>query len=170
MTKPARGKPGEPRPRLEVSVESIVPPGSPTALVADVAPPVVSSDATEPGADTQEKPLATAGSTQSDEAPLQNREGSLTETAPRTGTTSDAKLPDVVDEGVKNVTVALNPTQQARAKMAVVRTGPFGGPASFSEFMRDAIDLYLDRLAQEYNDGEPFEPYRQQLKRGRPFK
>ncbi|NNC14064.1 hypothetical protein HII28_19575 [Planctomonas sp. JC2975] len=72
-------------------------------------------------------------------------------------------------EGLTNKTMSVRPSQYAQAQMAVTRTGPAGGPKTISEFMRTAIDLYLAQLAQEYNDGQPFEAFQGELKRGRPF-
>jgi hypothetical protein len=162
MSKPARGKPGESRPRLQMSVESIVPPG----------------ESAESATGPKEETSAATGSVHVPEQESRPRFEAKAQTpevpaAPPAQGRADAPVTTraalEAEEGVRNVTVGLNPTQQARAKMAVVKTGPFGGPASFSEFIRDAIDLYLDKLSVEFNDGTPFEPYHQPLKRGRPF-
>ncbi|WP_411698541.1 hypothetical protein [Conyzicola sp.] len=72
-------------------------------------------------------------------------------------------------EGKKAVTVGLRVSVKKRAETAVLRTAPYkGGYLSLSALVDGAIERELDRLAIEFNDGEPFPQNGGDFRQGRP--
>ena len=58
----------------------------------------------------------------------------------------------------------------AQAKTAVLRTaGSEGGYKSFVALVQGAVERELQRLAEEFNDGAPFEKHEGEFRRGRPL-
>lgn len=59
----------------------------------------------------------------------------------------------------------------AQAKTAVLSTaGIEGGYKSFAALIQSAVTRELQRLADEFNDGTPFEKHEGEFRRGRPLK
>lgn len=169
MSRPPRGNPltGQRTP-IGIEVEHIVPPGSKPE--EEVTP--LNSDSAEP-ASPAGPPLVATPAEPSSTTPPHREEPGTEANKPRPGnTTQSLRSTDqrTQPEATRNVTISLLPSQQNKAKQAVIQTGPQGGPISLSEFMRDAIDMYLAHLADEYNKGEPFPEYLGRLRTGRPFK
>ncbi|WP_125778278.1 hypothetical protein [Antribacter gilvus] len=60
--------------------------------------------------------------------------------------------------------------QILRAETAVLRTSAFdGGYRSMAALMNSALARELERLAREFNDGEPFPPNTGEYRTGRPI-
>lgn len=70
----------------------------------------------------------------------------------------------------KSVTVQVRTSLVLQAQTAVLRTaGLLGGPRSFAAFVESAFTHELARLAEDFNEGEPFEVLAGQFRTGRPF-
>jgi hypothetical protein len=75
----------------------------------------------------------------------------------------------VVDE-TKSVTVKLSSSVIGKAKSAVLATsGKPGGHRSFAGLVQAAVEREVQRLAEEFNDGQPYESHQGEFRRGRPF-
>lgn len=57
-----------------------------------------------------------------------------------------------------------------QAKSAVLATsGKPGGHRSFAGLVQAAVEREVQRLAEEFNDGQPYESHQGEFRRGRPF-
>ncbi|WP_459279098.1 hypothetical protein [Arthrobacter sp. TMS1-12-1] len=57
-----------------------------------------------------------------------------------------------------------------QAKSAVLHTsGKPGGHRSFAGLVQAAVEREVQRLAEEFNDGQPYESHQGEFRRGRPF-
>lgn len=79
-------------------------------------------------------------------------------------------LPADDDNTTVPKTIQIRTSLALRAQTAVLRTAPeAGGYRSFAALVNGAIEHELERLAAEFNAGEPFEPNRGGFRTGRPF-
>ena len=70
----------------------------------------------------------------------------------------------------KSVTVKLSSSVIGKAKSAVLATsGKPGGHRSFAGLVQAAVEREVQRLAAEFNDGQPYESHQGEFRRGRPF-
>lgn len=81
--------------------------------------------------------------------------------------------PDLAEQterdGKKAVTFAIRTSLKKRAETAVLRTAGYeGGYLSMAALLEGAIERELERLADEFNDGEPFLVNVGSFRRGRP--
>ena len=68
------------------------------------------------------------------------------------------------------VTLQMNSAQKKRAETAVLRTqGYSGGYMTLAALVDGAVERELERLAIEFNDGEPFPPNLGAFRVGRPL-
>ncbi|UQB17867.1 hypothetical protein [Clavibacter nebraskensis] len=77
---------------------------------------------------------------------------------------------EFVKEETKPTTVQMRTGLKKRAETAVLRTaGLPGGFKSFTALVDAAVERELARLADEFNDGAPFEQNRGEFRTGRPL-
>lgn len=70
----------------------------------------------------------------------------------------------------KAVTFALRTSLKKRAETAVLRTAGYeGGYKSMAALVEGALERELERLAVEFNDGEPFPQNTGGFRQGRPL-
>lgn len=68
------------------------------------------------------------------------------------------------------VTVKLLDSVIGQAKSAVLHTSSkSGGHRSFAGLVQAAVEREVQRLAEEFNDGQPYESHKGEFRRGRPF-
>jgi hypothetical protein len=89
----------------------------------------------------------------------------------RTSIDGTPRSPADYQRGPKATTsLALGVELKSRAETAVLRTSPLpGGARSLTGLINEAVARELIRLADELNDGIPFEPNRGAFRMGRPF-
>ncbi|VTR77239.1 hypothetical protein [Cellulomonas hominis] len=172
--RPARRRPDASSPILAVHVETVRTPASPTkgAGEAAVATPVASGvrgDRSTAGGIEDAAPLGTPGF-----HAVHGTRPSLAgdSAAPSKGAPDDApRVPTDYQRGPKATTsLALGVELKSRAETAVLRTSPLpGGARSLTALINEAVARELIRLADELNDGTPFEPNRGAFRMGRPF-
>jgi hypothetical protein len=76
----------------------------------------------------------------------------------------------VADATKSSVTVKLLDSVIGQAKSAVLHTsGLPGGHRSFASLVQTALEREVQRLAEEFNDGQPYETHQGEFRRGRPF-
>jgi hypothetical protein len=70
----------------------------------------------------------------------------------------------------KAVTLGIRASLNKRAQMAVLRTGGYeGGYISMTALLEGALERELERLAIEFNNGEPFTLNAGHFRQGRPL-
>lgn len=104
--------------------------------------------------------------------------GTLEWSSPSASTTASDKMrperePDLAErtesDAKKAITVAIRESLKKRAETAVLRTAGYeGGYLSMAALIEGAIERELERLAGEFNDGEPFLGNVGSFRRGRP--
>ena len=78
--------------------------------------------------------------------------------------------PAAASDETKSVTVKLSSSIIGKAKSAVLATsGKPGGHRSFAGLVQAAVEREVQRLAEEFNDGQPYESHQGEFRRGRPF-
>lgn len=78
--------------------------------------------------------------------------------------------PAAASDETKSVTVKLSSSVIGKAKSAVLQTsGKPGGHRSFAGLVQAAVEREVQRLAEEFNDGQPYESHQGEFRRGRPF-
>ena len=78
--------------------------------------------------------------------------------------------PAAASDETKSVTVKLSSNIIGKAKSAVLATsGKPGGHRSFAGLVQAAVEREVQRLAEEFNDGQPYESHQGEFRRGRPF-
>lgn len=153
---PTRKRPGSQSPiALIPKVEPVNTPATPTpATVAPTpAPPAAPAQEpapapsrTEPAAPTKER---RSTSTKQDRAP---------------------SLQEAADDPKVSRTFMIRLSQIKAAETAVLRTGGLpGGYKSMTALMNAALARELERLAAEFNDGDPFPPNAAEFRVGRPL-
>jgi hypothetical protein len=81
-----------------------------------------------------------------------------------------ATPPVPAPDETKSVTVKLSSSVIGKAKSAVLQTsGKPGGHRSFAGLVQAAVEREVQRLAEEFNDGQPYESHQGEFRRGRPF-
>lgn len=72
--------------------------------------------------------------------------------------------------GSTTVSLKMNDALIAQAKTAVLKTaGSEGGYKSFVALVQAGLERELQRLANEFNEGAPFEEHEGEFRRGRPL-
>jgi hypothetical protein len=91
--------------------------------------------------------------------------------APAPTPTSSAPSADAVESDEKKaVTFGLRTSLKKRAETAVLRTAGYeGGYSSMTALVDGALERELNRLAVEFNNGEPFPRNVGGFRQGRPF-
>jgi hypothetical protein len=90
--------------------------------------------------------------------------------APSPEPQAPATPPTPVSDETKSVTVKLSSSVIGKAKSAVLQTsGKPGGHRSFAGLVQAAVEREVQRLAEEFNDGQPYESHQGEFRRGRPF-
>jgi len=149
MSTPSRRRPGDQSPLafvLPVDVEAVR-----TPTQAEEPSPVV--EPTAAVAPAEPAPVASLPKKPRKQAP-----------APAVPPASD------YDDGKTTVTVSIRTSLKKRAEMAVLSTAIHpGGQRSLAGLIEYAMERELERLAQEFNDGEPFKPNAGGFRQGRPF-
>lgn len=141
---------------------------SPIALIPKVEP--VNTPATPPVAPTPAPPAAPA----QEAAPAPARTGPAAPTKERrTTSTKEDRAPGVreaADDPKVSRTFMIRLSQIKAAETAVLRTGGLpGGYKSMTALMNAALARELERLAAEFNDGDPFPPNAAEFRVGRPL-
>lgn len=179
MSVPARRRPGSASPLLP-SVESI----KTTPHVEDTQPqaaretPVVAVPAAAtPQVNASDATVAQVASTPAPvaAAPTQPATPPPAVAVPAQPVASQAPMsphgdyPAELDEK-KPSTVAIRRILKARAETAVLRTaGLEGGYTSWNAFVEGALERELQRMAEQFNNGEPFPPNGGAFRQGRPL-
>jgi hypothetical protein len=75
-----------------------------------------------------------------------------------------------ISDETRPVTVKLSSSVIGKAKSAVLQTsGKPGGHRSFAGLVQAAVEREVQRLAEEFNEGQPYESHQGEFRRGRPF-
>lgn len=179
MTGPARRRPGGTSPLLPV-VESIrttphleeTPAASTPAEPVPPARPLTESQTTAPIAEQDSAPATAPTPTPSLAPSQQSASPSQPQAAPswnRSATSPHGDYPPELDEK-KQATLNLRRILKARAETVVLRTAGFeGGYTSWNAFVEGALERELQRMANEFNNGEPFPPNLGNFRQGRPL-
>lgn len=153
---PQRRRPGSQSPiRLTPKVEAVSTPATPVTP----APAPTPEPAPEPAA-------APAAAVAKPAAPVKKPRATATRSKPVRSVT-----PEVPVDDAKIARTFLMPrTLVKTAETAVLRTGGLpGGYKSMAALVNGALARELERLAGEFNDGEPFPPNGAEFRVGRPL-
>lgn len=107
-------------------------------------------------------------------SPVEEPAQSISESAPSAPVAAPAtaapRVETVESAEKKAVTFALRTSLKKRAETAVLRTAGYeGGFKSMAALVEGALERELERLAVEFNDGEPFPQNTGGFRQGRPL-
>lgn len=165
MTGPARRRPGGTSPLLP-SVETIrtaphLEESTDAAAPTDPAPPALSL--VEPHIQTPVAEPATQATPSPGPTFAPSQPAVVSSTSPH------GDYPAELDEK-KQTTLNLRRILKARAETVVLRTAGFeGGYTSWNAFVEGALERELQRMADEFNNGEQFPPNVGSFRQGRPL-
>lgn len=174
MTGPARRRPGGTSPLLP-AVETIrttphLDDDPSTAAPAETATPALSLMDAQPQTQAAEPaPASVSAPTPSFEPSLPPAPAAQPTTLNAPSMSPHGNYPAELDER-KQSTLNLRRILKARAETVVLRTGGFeGGYNSWNAFVEGALERELQRMADEFNNGEPFPPNAGGFRQGRPL-